>query len=227
MSTSVTVALVGHVEDDRWASGKKPLRSCFHRHMTAEEKARWDERYASGEYRPRTEPSPLVERAIGYMEPGRALVLACGAGRNAIHLAAAGFQVDAVDVSAVAIDLAEQAAERRGMDVRWHVADVSEFDLIQGHYDLITMIRYTNREVWPRLVPALSENGWLLMDQHLKTHHDVAGPSNEFRLEPGELLTAFPGLRVVEYFEEYKRSETHDTMTATTGLLGCKGDPGW
>jgi SAM-dependent methyltransferase len=195
--------------------------------MTADEKARWDERYASGEYRPRTEPSPLIEKAIAYIEPGRALVLACGAGRNAIHLAAAGFWVDAVDVSSVAIDLAEQASERRGLDVRWHVADVSEFDFDQGAYDLITMIRYTNRSVWPRLVPALSDTGWLLLDQHLKTRHDVVGPSNEFRLESGELLAAFPGLRVIEFFEEYKRSENHDRMTATTGLLACKGDPGW
>jgi SAM-dependent methyltransferase len=195
--------------------------------MSLDERSKWDDRYTSGEYRSGSEPSPLVEKATGYLGGGRALVLACGAGRNAIHLASAGFQVDAVDISSVAIDLAEQAAERRGLDIRFHVADMAGFAFEDDRYDLITMIRYTNRAVWPRLVPSLTGNGWLLMEQHLKTERDVAGPDNEFRLAPGELLRAFPRLRVIEYFEEFGTSETSGRAVAVTGLLGCNGDPGW
>jgi SAM-dependent methyltransferase len=195
--------------------------------MSSDERARWDQRYASGDYQPGTDHSALVEESANHLRSGRALVLACGAGRNAIYLAKRGFQVEAIDISSVAIEMARAESGRLGLEVDWLVADVSETDLAAESYDLITMIRYTNRAVWPRLVPALTTNGWLIMEQHLKTRHPVAGPSEEYRLAPGELLTAFPGLRVVKYYEEYRESETTGRMTATAGLLGCKGDPGW
>lgn len=195
--------------------------------MAGDERARWDERYATGDYEPGREHSPLVEEAAGFIGEGRALVLACGAGRNALYLASEGFEVDAVDISAVAIEMAEAEAVARGLDLGWQVADVGDVDLGRGRYDLITMVRYTNRQIWPRLVPALAEGGWLAMEQHLRTRHEVAGPSDEFRLSPGELLGAFPELRVIRYFEEFRESEKSGRMIATVSLLACKGDPGW
>jgi tellurite methyltransferase len=195
--------------------------------MSKGEQARWDERYASGDYQPGLDHSPVVEEVAGYVRVGRALVLACGVGRNALFLASLGFDVDAVDISTVAIDMGRAEAARKGLSVHWHVADVAEFDLGEGRYDVITMIRYTNRGIWGRLVTALAENGWLVMEQHLQTRHEVAGPSGEFRLAPGELLDAFGELRVVRYSENYGESPTSGRMIATTTLLACKGDPGW
>lgn len=194
---------------------------------SVDEQKKWDERYSSGDYEPRTEPSPLVELAIHYMSPGRALVLACGTGRNAMRLANAGFEIEAIDVSPVAIEMATKEAQRRGLEIAWRAADMNEVELPTGRYDLITMIRYTNRDIWSALVSALRPNGWLLLEQHLQTTRDVAGPGRDFRLAPGELLQFFSGLRVIEYFEAFQHSERAGKMTATTGLLACKGDPGW
>ena len=195
--------------------------------MSAGEQARWDERYASGDYRPGSDHSPVVEEAAGLARQGRALVLACGAGRNALFLASRGFEVDAVDISSVAIDMARAEAIRRDLSVNWQVADLDDFDPGEGWYDVITMIRYSNRAMWPRLVAALAVDGWLVMEQHLRTRHDVAGPSNEFRLAPGELLDAFGELRVIRYAEEYGESPSSERMVATATLLACNGDPGW
>ena len=154
-------------------------------------------------------------------------MLACGAGRNALFLASRGFEVDAVDISSVAIDLARAEAARRDLSVNWQVADLDDFDPGERRYDVITMIRYTNRVIWPRLAAALATDGWLVMEQHLRTRHDVAGPSDEFRLAPGELLDAFGDLRVIRYAEEYGESPTSGRMVATATLLACKGDPGF
>lgn len=202
-------------------------RGAFISHMSKGEQDRWDERYSSGDYRPSVDPSAIVEEVAGRARVGRALVLACGAGRNALYLASRGFEVDAVDISTVGIDMARTEASFRGLSVNWHVADVGEFDMGEARYDVITMIRYTNRSIWGRLVTALSEDGWLAMEQHLRTRHEVAGPSDEYRLEPGELLPAFGELRVIRYDEEYGESPTSGKMIATTTLLACKGDPGW
>lgn len=196
--------------------------------MSDDDRAKWDERYRRGDYQPRLSPSPLVETAARIIPPGRALVLACGTGRNALHLAEAGFEVDAVDISATAIEKARAEAERRHVDVKWRVADIEKLDLQRASYDLITMVRYLDRNIWPRVLDALRPNGWLLMVQHFQTSLDVLGPTDAtFRLAPGELLRAFPGLRIVEYSETIQRDPDRDRPSATASLLACKGDPGW
>ncbi|MFF8605903.1 class I SAM-dependent methyltransferase [Streptomyces sp. NPDC015346] len=75
----------------------------------------------------------------GLVAPGRALDLGCGPGRNALHLASLGFEVDAVDLSEEALAWAEQRAEEAGADVRFHHGDAFELaaTVLSGPYDLI------------------------------------------------------------------------------------------
>ncbi|GGI95771.1 class I SAM-dependent methyltransferase [Streptomyces brasiliensis] len=78
-----------------------------------------------------------VER--GLIAPGRALDLGCGPGRNAIHLASLGFEVDAVDLSPVAVDWARERAAEAGADVRFHRGDAFALmgKVLRGPYDLV------------------------------------------------------------------------------------------
>ncbi|MFH8688596.1 class I SAM-dependent methyltransferase [Streptomyces anulatus] len=78
----------------------------------------------------------------GLIAPGRALDLGCGPGRNALHLASLGFDVDAVDLSPEAIAWARERAdgtEARG--VRFHRGDAFALTVagaaLAGPYDLI------------------------------------------------------------------------------------------
>ncbi|MEU0097910.1 methyltransferase domain-containing protein [Streptomyces sp. NPDC006267] len=78
----------------------------------------------------------------GLLAPGRALDLGCGPGRNALHLASLGFSVDAVDLSATAIDWARERAGAAGAgDVRFHRGDAFALTAagaaLAGPYDLI------------------------------------------------------------------------------------------
>lgn len=189
----------------------------------------WDRRYAEGDYRPRPYPSPFLEQWIPHLPPGRALDVACGAGRNSILLAEAGFEVDAVDVSAIAIRMAEAEANARNVTVDWHVADLDSFDLPAGAYQVITVFRYRNPALWPRLIEALADDGWLMVEHHLKSTTTVAGPTTEdFRLDPQELLHAFGGsLRVLHYSENIEPSDDPSHMFALSRLVGVKGDPGF
>ncbi|MCL6299778.1 class I SAM-dependent methyltransferase [Streptomyces kronopolitis] len=78
---------------------------------TADAASWWDCFYAD-----RSKPVPFFaakpdENLVSWLDrglltPGRALDLGCGPGRNALHLAAAGFEVDAVDLSPAAPRLA-------------------------------------------------------------------------------------------------------------------------
>ncbi|WP_043263181.1 class I SAM-dependent methyltransferase [Streptomyces sp. CT34] len=75
----------------------------------------------------------------GLITAGRALDLGCGPGRNALHLDAQGFTVDAVDLSPTAVAWAADRAREARAGVRFHCGDA--FDLIGtelgGRYDLV------------------------------------------------------------------------------------------
>lgn len=193
--------------------------------MSETERERWDRRYAEGGYRPRAEPSPFLERWIDRLPPGRALDLACGTGRNALRLAEAGYEVEALDISGKAIDVARAAAELRGLEITWRVADLDHAELGTGRFDVITVFRYVNRALFPRIAAALAPGGHVVYEHHLRTPlPDVGGPSDpEHRLAPGELLRAFEGLRVLEYQETVV--EDRSTMVLAR-LVACAGDPG-
>ncbi|MBY8881914.1 class I SAM-dependent methyltransferase [Actinacidiphila acidipaludis] len=72
---------------------------------------------------------------------GRALDLGCGPGRNAVFLAAQGFEVDAVDLSPSAIAWAAERARAAGVEsrVHFHRGDAFTPDAVgrAGSYDLI------------------------------------------------------------------------------------------
>lgn len=197
--------------------------------MSRDERTRWDERYASGAYVPRAHPSPFLVAWLDHIPVGRALDLATGTGRNALELAEAGFEVDAVDISAVALDRARAEAGQRGLQVRWVEADLDADPLPGAGYDLITVLRYRNRRLWPRLVTALAPDGWLLVEHHLRTSlPDAAGPQDPaFRLEPGELLEACRDLRVVSYVESVEPTDDGQGRFVLARLAACAGDPGW
>jgi len=68
---------------------------------------------------------PLFEGPLA-LEPGRALDIGCGSGRDAVHLAAHGWQVTAVEFVEKALDRAKQRAAEEAVEVRWVSGNVGE-----------------------------------------------------------------------------------------------------
>jgi SAM-dependent methyltransferase len=109
---------------------------------TAEASRWWDAFYAD-----RSRPVPFFvdkpdESLVSYCDsgqirPGRALDLGCGPGRNAIFLAAQGFEVDAVDLSPTAIAWARERARAADVDISLYCADAFTLDALTGPYQLI------------------------------------------------------------------------------------------
>lgn len=80
--------------------------------------ARWDERYADTDYLWDVRPNQFVERHAIDLEPGSAIDLAAGEGRNAVWLAGRGWQVTAVDFSQAGLDKAVRLAADRDVAER-------------------------------------------------------------------------------------------------------------
>lgn len=66
---------------------------------------------------------------------GRILDIGCGAGREALGLARAGYQVVGVDLSPAMVDAARDAAMRAGLAIDFRVQSLTELDEPPGTYD--------------------------------------------------------------------------------------------
>ena len=172
--------------------------------MSDADRARWDGRYREGAYQDRTHPSEFLADQADALPRGRALDLACGAGRNSIYLASLGYQVEGWDISSEALARAAARAEEHGFEILWQPCDLDQAKLPRARYDLIVQIRYVNRELTPSIADALKPGGIYLCEQHLMTDREVVGPSNPaFRMAPGELRESVAGLCIESYCEEY------------------------
>lgn len=173
--------------------------------MSTAERDKWDGRYRDGAYEGRAHPTALLAEWLPRLPPGRALDVACGAGRNALFLAANGFAVTALDISAVALARGRRSAEERGLDVTWLCVDLDEDPsaaLPAGAFDVIVWVRYVQRALMPALAARLAPGGILLCEQHLASEAPVAGPTTPgFRLAPGELERSATGLTPLHTYE--------------------------
>jgi tellurite methyltransferase len=171
--------------------------------------ADWDERYRRGEHAS-LEPNALLGRFVEPLPPGRALDVACGAGRHALFLARKGWRVTAVDASRVGIEITLERARAMNLSVDARVADLEggEFLIEREAYDLITVFYYLQRDLWPQIGAGLRSGGTLVAAIHLADED----PSNEkgnpnFLLEPNELREEFSDWEIVHYHETQLNDE--------------------
>jgi SAM-dependent methyltransferase len=141
-------------------------------------------------------PSPWVQR-WSYLVPGGGAVLdvACGHGRHMRWFASRGHPVTGVDRSPEAIDAVAGLGEAVRADIEngpWPLAGRT----FQG----VVVTNYLWRALLAPIVGSVAPGGVLLYETFAAGNETVGKPSRpDFLLEPGELLRACQGLRVVAY----------------------------
>lgn len=190
--------------------------------MSDTDRRKWDQRYREDSYQ-KGLPAELLLDWAPRVEPGRALDVACGAGRNAIYLAARGFTVDAVDISAEGLRLARAAAAAEGLEINWMEQDLDRGLAVAGDYRLIVVLWYVDLALLGRLGERLEPGGYLVSEQHLRTDAEVIGPRTaEFRVAPGALAAAAGNLETLHYRESvYPVGE--DERIASAQLVARRG----
>ncbi len=146
-------------------------------------------------------PSAWLLACADLLEPGgRGLDLACGRGRHALVLAAAGFSVRAIDRDPERIDTLRAVAARLGLEIETAAVDLEAggVTLGEGAYDLIVVVNYLHRPLFPALLRALAAGGLLLYESFGVGQALRGRPTNpDFLLKPGELRRLVAPLRVV------------------------------
>ena len=184
-------------------------------------RAHWDARYRDA-FRERR-PSALLERWLPRLTPGRALDVACGAGRHALPLAEHGWRVVGVDISPVGLRIAQAAARERQLQLDLVALDMERWPLPSAHFDLICVFRYLDRSLFPRLVEALRPGGTLIYETFTVAQRGLEGGprSDALLLQPGELPRLFASLEPLQYTEGVV--EEDGRPRALAGFVGRRG----
>lgn len=151
------------------------------------------------------EPSTwLLETADLLPAGGRALDVACGRGRHALLLVAAGFEVTAIDRDRKALAALEARARGLGLSVCTRATDLetNDPDLGSAVFELVVVFRYLHRPLFPALRRALAPGGVLVYETFTRAQAARGHPRNPaFLLKEGELARLVAPLDVLRFDE--------------------------
>lgn len=189
---------------------------------TADATRFWDERYVSR----RTEHGRMwsgrvngtVAQQLSELIPGTALELGSGEGADALWLAARGWNVTALDISSIALEVGAREAAKAGLSdrVEWVQTDLTTWRP-SAQYDLVTSaflhspVELPRAAILRRAVSAVAPGGRLLVvghggfppaSEHMHDAEVPALPSSEEVLASLDL----PGAWQVETNESIERT---------------------
>ena len=164
----------------------------------------WDRKYAEKEQLWAATPNRTFACEAEDLPAGSALDLACGEGRHAVWLAKRGWDVVAVDFSAVAVDRGRARAEREGVAVDFRAVDLLDFEPDESAYDLVLVLFLQlpadeRRLVLGRATRALAPGGTFLLVGHDLTNltEGTGGPSDSTVLyTPEDIVADVPALEI-------------------------------
>lgn len=175
-------------------------------------------------------PNAFLEEVLPRLgTPGRAVDLGCGAGREAVLLAASGWNVTAIDRLPDALARGRDLELRTcgASSVRWVCADLEaergSVDVPRvheggrggpppmGEAELVVSFFYLHRPSARAAAAALSPGGSVVFETFTELHRQRFGKPRtaSFVLAPGELPTLAPGLEVVVFDEGWRADGRH------------------
>ncbi len=184
--------------------------------MALEDKIRWNEKHSKN-MMPQ-EPIALIKKYAPLAKGKDALDIACGNGRHSRYLASLGFEVDALDISSVAIKQLQEINNIHAKEV-----DFDTYTLKKQAYDLIVVTYFLERKLFPQMVEALRPNGILIIETFIHHKKNERTPSNPaFRLKEGELKNYFEKKLEIIYLEEWWDRDYQGFKTMKTSMVAKK-----
>jgi len=146
----------------------------------------WNERYRSGE-EILSDPAELLVEAVHEVPPGRALDLACGAGRNALWLASRGWRVVAIDGASEAVRIVREhdaTIDARVLDLE----TAGRLPFEDESFDLVAILYYLHRPLFAEAKRVVRRGGSIVCAVKMR---------GTYRVAPGELARAFQDCEIV------------------------------
>jgi 2-polyprenyl-3-methyl-5-hydroxy-6-metoxy-1,4-benzoquinol methylase len=187
----------------------------------------WESRYQGEEFLWTDLPNRFLVAETEALEPGRALDVACGEGRNAVWLAARGWRVTGVDFSAKALEKAQSLAERRGVEVDWVCADLREYQPPLQAFELVVVLYLQlaaemRETIFSRVASAVAPGGTFLLVAHDASNLErgYGGPRNSAVLyDADEVVSSLDGFEIERAGTVVRPVETPDGRREAIDVL--------
>lgn len=174
----------------------------------------WDALYSERPTIWSGEPNAQLVAEVLPLSPGSALDVGCGEGADAVWLARRGWNVTAVDISAVAIERAREHAAQAAVDIAFVLQDLLTTPPPPASYDLVSaqffQLADPERSIFMRgLGAAVRPGGQLLVVGHRLT--PAMNPTRVDRFfTPDEITALFSADDwVIEVSESRERTALH------------------
>jgi tellurite methyltransferase len=148
-------------------------------------------------------PARFLVDNVHLLPKGRVLDIAMGTGRNTIYLAGMGFEVEGVDISKEAVDVAVRSAQKQGVCIGAKVVDLEGgYRIQEGAYDVIICFYYLQRSLIPSIKNGLRSGGVLIYETYTVDQIRLGKPRNpDYLLKHYELLDMFREFKCLRYRE--------------------------
>lgn len=192
----------------------------------------WNRRYAGEDYLFGREPNEYLRAKADLIAPGgRVLCVADGEGRNSVWLARQGHQVQAFDVSEVAVAKARRLAAEAGVQVDYRRAGCDDDVWPAATYDAVVaiFIQFADPAMRARqfagMRRCLKPGGVLVLQGYgpRQLEFKTGGPGILSHLYTPELLrAAFTGMEILDLVEVeavLNEGTGHAGLSALVGLV--------
>lgn len=155
-------------------------------------------------------PSPLVTELVGLIlseqvkladDSNRPDVLdiGCGGGRDAIFMAKNRMNVIAIDHEQKVLKRSKALANLSGANVKFKCCDIKKQDCLPDkQFDVITVVRFLNRESYDYIINQLKPGGVVLFQTFVEGVEAFGSPKNpNFILRKGELAEVFRDFDII------------------------------
>jgi SAM-dependent methyltransferase len=193
----------------------------------------WDELYARDGYAYGTEPNGFVASVATMMQSGPTLCLGAGEGRNAVYLASLGFDVLAIDASAVGLAKAERLAREQSVRLKTECADLASFDMGEACFQNIVSVflhvpSRLRRRIHANVVRALRPGGLFLLEAFRpeQLEQKSGGPEQldvlMSRASVQAELTGLEMIRVGRVIRRLNEGSCHNGLAAVLEVIARK-----
>ena len=165
----------------------------------------WDDVYNAEHYVYGSEPNEFLRAHSANLPQGRVLCIGDGEGRNSVYLARQGYQVTAVDLSAVGIAKAKKLAAQYGVNVDYIQADLADFSFGNKQWDGIVSIfchlpAALRKRVHQQVIDSLKPGGVFLLEGYTprQLQFGTGGPKAvEMLLDKDEVASELAALNIL------------------------------
>lgn len=179
------------------------------RDYIVDKKIKWNRKYEErlNELKELTVNGRLKELSP-YLMGGHALDLACGLGGNSLYLAEHNYNVQAFDISDVAIKFLNTQAEGMKVPIQAHICDLTDLKnlrITKESKDLVIITYYLDRALFPLIKFIIKKHGYFFMETFYSSQNaEYTHVSNKYKLQPQELIKQFIDWKIL-YYEENKQ----------------------